>query len=159
MKLKKGKIIDERQEMQSLKNSSTVNTVMLIMLCLMMVVQTFFLQRGFAYYGPEFIVLMTGSILKIGLDIKHGLVYTEMNSKTKLTIFLYVISALIFAVLYGIRNYILFDFEAWMIVLVIIPMFFEMLILFGLAHYIYLKLSKRRLQKLEKKLDRDEFEE
>ena len=159
MKLNKTKIIDERQERQSLQNTSIVCSVMFIMLCSMLLIQTFFMQRGFSYFGPEFITLIVGSILKLVLDIRQGNAYTEMNSKTKLTLLLYVSSAMIFAVLLGIRNYILFDFNLWKIVFVIVPVFLEMLILFIAVHFIYLKLSQKRLKKLEQKLDQDEFEE
>lgn len=159
MKTNKNKIIDERQEKLSLKNTSVAFNVMTMILLVMLVVQSFFLRRDFAYIGPEFIAIVIGCVLKLILDIRQGVVYTQMNAKTKLTVALYVLSALVFSVLLGIRNYILYDFAFWKIIFVIIPMFAEMLILFTAAHFACLWLSKRRLKKLEKNLDRDEDDE
>jgi hypothetical protein len=156
MKLNSKKIIDERQERQSLQNSNIVLNVMIIMLWGMLLIQTFFMDRGFSFYGPEFITLLTGCLLKLVLDIRQGNVYTDINSKTKLTAAIYVSAALIFAGLLGIRNYMLYDFVLWKIVFVIVPVFFELLILFVIAHFVYLKLSKKRLEKLERELDEDE---
>jgi CDP-diglyceride synthetase len=156
MRIKNSKIVDERQEYQNLQNTSIVFTVMILMLAVFLVIQTLFMQRGFSYFGPEFITLITASILKIILDIRQGIVYTKTNAKTKLTVALYVSAALIFAVLLGIRNYLLYDFALWKITLVIIPVFLEMLILFGAVHFTYMKLSKKRLEKLEQKFDEEE---
>ncbi len=159
MKQNKNKIVDERQERQSQRNGNITYIVMLMMLCVFYVYQVWFLQRGFDYTWPEFTALMTGCILKIVLDVRQGIVYTSMNAKTKLTVALYVSSALIFAVVLGIRNYILFGFELWMIVLIIAPVFIGMLALFAIAHFTFMKLSKKRLEKLERKLEDDDPKE
>ena len=159
MKTRNKKIIDERQERQSLQNSSIVCTVMIIMLCVLFMIQTLLLQRGFSYYGPEFITLMAGSLLKLILDMRQGNVYTATNAKTRKTILLYVLAALIFAAVIGIRNYLLYDFELYKITYIIIPIFIEMLILFLAVHFAFLGISKKRLEKLEKELEKDEFEE
>lgn len=150
------KIIDERQERQSLKNSSIVFTVMLGMLCVFHVIQTLFLQRDFSYYGPEFITLMTGCVLRIALDIRQGNVYTEMNARTKLIAALYGSAALIFSIVVGIRNQLLFGFAPWMIILVVLPLFFIMLVLMAGAHYAFLKASKKKLAKLEHEMEKEE---
>ena len=151
------KFVDERQERQSLKNGSIVCSVMMLMLGAMIFIQTLFLNRDFSYIWPEFITLMTGCVLIFILEIRQGNVYTEMNAKTKLTAILYVSSALIASSAVGIRNYLLFHFEPWMIVLVILPMFFVMLIAMLTIHFAYLKLSKKRLEKLERELNEEEF--
>lgn len=156
MKTGSKKMIDERQERQSLKNSSTVCSVMILMLCVFHVIQTLFLQRAFSYYGPEFITLMTGCVLRIALDIRQGNVYTEMNAKTRLTAVLYGSAALIFSVVVGIRNYLFYDFELWKILFVIVPLFFVMLILFAGVHFIYLRSTEKRLANLERELGDDE---
>ncbi len=156
LKIGRKKIVDERQERQSLKNGSIVCAVMMIMLCVSHVIQTLFLNRGFSYYGPEFITLMTGCVLRLILDIRQGNVYTEMNSKIKRTAVLYVSAALIFSVVVGIRNYMLFQFELWKIVYVIISLFIVMMILFLAVHFAYLNTSKKRLEKLERQLEEDE---
>jgi cytochrome c oxidase assembly factor CtaG len=159
MKRNKNKIVDERQERQSQRNGNVTYIVMLMMLCVFYVYQVWFLQRGFDYTWPEFTVLMTGCILKIVLDVRQGIVYTSMNAKTKLTVALYVSAALIFAVVLGIRNYMLYGFELWMIVLIIAPVFIGMLALFAITHFTFMKLSKKRLEKLERKLEDDDPKE
>jgi multisubunit Na+/H+ antiporter MnhG subunit len=156
MKQNRNRIVDERQESQSRQNGNITYTVMLMMLCIFYVYQVLFQQRGFEYTWPEFIVLMTGSVLRIVLDARQGNVYTRMNAKTKLTWTLYVSSALIFAVVLGIRNYMLYGFDLWMIVLIIAPVFIFMLTLFAIAHFAYLRVSKKRLGKLERKLEADD---
>lgn len=150
------KIVDERQERQSLKNSSIVCTVMIGMLCVFHVIQTLFLQRDFSYFGPEFITLMTGCVLRIVLDIRQGNVYTEMNARTKLTAVLYVSAALIFSIVVGVRNYLLFGFALWKIIFVILPLFLVMLVLMAGAHYAFLKASKKKLAKLEHEMEKEE---
>lgn len=159
MKLNKTKIIDERQERQNLENSNIAFNAMIMMLLVGLLAQTFFLQRGFAYIGPEFIALLGGCILKIILDIRQGNLYTKGNSKTSLVMLLYGLTALGFAVLMGIRNYMLYDFALWKISFVIIPIFAEMFVLFIAVHFIYVSMAKRRLRKIEKELEKDEFEE
>ena len=150
------KIVDERQERQSQQNGNITYIVMIFMLCVFYVYQVWFQQRGFDYTWPEFTTLMTACILKIILDVRQGNVYTKMNAKTKLTWAIYVSSALIFAVVLGIRNYLLYDFDLWMIVFIIAPVFIGMFILFAITHIAYMKLSKRRLKKLERKLEEDD---
>jgi hypothetical protein len=150
------KIIDERQERQSLKNGSIVCSVMMVMLGALIFIQTLFLNRGLSYIWPEFITLMTGCVLIFILEIRQGNVYTEMNAKTKLTIVLYVLTALIASSAIGIRNYMLFHFAPWMIVLVILPMFVVMLTAMLILHFAYFKMSKKRLEKLERELDGEE---
>lgn len=156
MKRNNNKIVDERQERQSQQNGNITYIVMLMMLCVFYVYQIWFQQRGFDYTWPEFTALMTGSILKIVLDVRQGNVYTRMNAKTKLTWALYVSSALIFAVVLGIRNYMLYGFDLWMIVFIIAPVFIFMLTLFAIVHFAYLRVSKKRLEKLERKLESDD---
>jgi len=159
MKRNNNKIVDERQERQSQQNGNITYTVMLMMLCVFYVYQIWFQQRGFDYTWPEFTVLMTGCILRIVLDARQGNVYTRMNAKTKLTWVLYVSAALIFSVVLGIRNYMLYGFDLWMIVLIIAPVFIFMLALFAIVHFAYLRVSKKRLEKLERKLESDDSEE
>lgn len=156
MKRNENRIVDERQERQSQQNGNITYIVMLMMLCIFYVYQVLFQQRGFEYVWPEFTVLMTGSILRIVLDVRQGNVYTRMNAKTKLTWALYVSSALIFAVVLGIRNYMLYSFDLWMIVLIIAPVFVGMLTLFAVAHFACLRFMKKRLEKLERKLEADD---
>ena len=159
MKENKNKIVDERQERQSQQNGNITYIVMLFMLCAFYVYQVWFLQRGFDYTWPEFTTLMTACILKIILDVRQGNVYTKMNAKTKLTWVIYVSAALIFAVVLGIRNYLLYDFDLWMIVFIIAPVFIGMLALFAIAHFTFMGLTKKRLKKLERKLGDDDPEE
>lgn len=159
MKQNKSKIVDERQERQNQQNGNITYIVMLMMLCVFFIYQVWFLQRGFDYVWPEFTTLMTASILKIVLDVRQGLVYTKMNAKTKLTWGIYVSAALIFAVVLAIRNYMLYGFELWMTALIIVPVFIGMMVLFAIAHFTYMGLSKKRLEKLERKLEDDDAEE
>lgn len=159
MKPNRNKIVDERQERQSQQNGNITYIVMLMMLCIFYVYQVLFQQRGFDYTWPEFTTLMTGSILKIVLDARQGNVYTSMNAKTKLTVALYVSAALIFAVVLGIRNYMIYDFALWMIVLIIAPVFIFILTLFAICHFVYLRISKKRLKKLERRLEEEDQEE
>lgn len=159
MKQNKNKIVDERQERQSQQNGNITYIVMLMMLCVFYVYQVWFMQRGFDYTWPEFTTLMTACILKIILDVRQGNVYTNMNAKTKMTVALYVSAALIFAVVLGIRNYILYDFDLWMILFIIAPVFIIMLILFAIAHFTFMRMMKKRLEKLERRLEEDDPEE
>lgn len=159
MKQNKNKIVDERQERQSQQNGNITYIVMILMLCVFYVYQIWFLQRGFDYTWPEFTTLMTACFLKIILDVRQGNVYTSMNAKTKLTWAIYILAALLFAVGLGIRNYLLYGFELWMIVLIIAPVFLVMLTLFAIVHFTYMKLSKRRLEKLERRFEDDKPEE
>ncbi len=159
MKRNSNKIVDERHERQTQQNGNITYIVMIFMLCVFYVYQIWFLQRGFDYTWPEFTTLMTACILKIVLDVRQGNVYTRMNAKTKLTWAIYLSAALIFAVVLGIRNYMLYGFELWMIVLIIAPVFIGMFTLLAITHIAYMGLSKRRLEKLERKLEDDDPEE
>ncbi len=151
------KIVDERQERQSQKNGNITYIVIISMLCIFYVYQTLFQHLNLDETWPEFVTLMAACILKTVLDARQGIVYTKMNSKTKLTAALYVSAALIFAVVVGVSNYLLYGFAPWMIVIVVLPLFFGMLVLFLIAHFAYLKAAKKRLEKLERELDEEEF--
>jgi hypothetical protein len=159
MKQNSNKIVDERQERQSQQNGNITYIVMIFMLCIFYVYQIWFLQRGFDYTWPEFTTLMTACILKIVLDVRQGNVYTKMNAKTKLTWAIYLLAALIFAVVLGIRNYLLYGFDLWMIVFIIAPVFVGMFTLLAITHFAYMRLTKKRLEKLERKLGDDDTEE
>lgn len=159
MKRNNNKIVDERQERQSQQNGNITYIVMIMMLCIFYVYQVWFLQRGFDYTWPEFTTLMTACILKIVLDVRQGNLYTKMNAKTKLTWAMYISAALIFAVVLAIRNYILYGFDLWMIVLIIAPVFIGMMILFAITHFAFMRLTKKRLEKLERKLEDNDPEE
>lgn len=159
MKQNSNKIVDERQERQSQQNGNITYIVMIFMLLVFYVYQLWFLQRGFDYIWPEFTTLMTACILKIVLDFRQGNVYTKMNAKTKLTWTIYLSAALIFAVVLGIRNYLLYGFDLWMIVFIIAPVFIGMFTLFAITHFAFMSLTKRRLKKLERKLEDDDPEE
>lgn len=152
MNTKNNKIIDERQELQSLKNAKTCWILIIMLLALSIVIQSLVYSLRFAYYLPECFILVFACILNIILDIKQGNLYTKDNSNIKRNLILYISMSLVFSLLLGVGNYMKWHFAAPFIVIVALPTFIFMLSAMLLVDYIVRKSMKKRMESLESKL-------
>lgn len=152
---KNNKIIDERQELESLKNIKISWTVIIALLTLSTIIQavTF---NSLLMSLPETIILLIGCLLKLILDARQGLLFTKEMQNTKFNLILYISSALIASSIIGIGNYLKYGFSPVFIFGVIIPMFVFMLGLMLLCDYFYRKIAKHRINKLDTELDPDD---
>ena len=153
--MKNTKIIDERQELQSLKNAKFCWILIIVLLALSVVIQSLVYSLRFAYYLPECFILLFACILNILLDIKQGNLYTKDNSNIKRNMLLYISFSLIFSILLGVGNYLRWHFSSKLIVLISLPTFIIMLSLMFLIDYMVRKSMKRRMESLESKLLHD----
>lgn len=150
--MKNTKIIDERQELQSLKNAKTCWILIIMLLALSVVIQTLVYSLNIGYYLPECLILTFACIFNILLDIKQGNLYTKDNSNIKRNMLLYIGISFIFSLLLGVGNYIKWHFPAHLIIVVVLPAFICMLSAMLLIDYIVRKSMKKRMDSLESKL-------
>lgn len=152
MSKKNNKIIDERQELQSLKNAKTCWILIIMLLALSIVIQTLVYSLSIGYYLPECLILVFACVFNILLDIKQGNLYTKDNSNIKKNMLIYIGTALVFSLLLGVGNYIKWHFPAPLIVVVALPAFILMLFAMLLIDYLVRKSMKKRMESLESKL-------
>lgn len=152
---KNNKIIDERQELQSLKNTKISWIVITVLLALSIIIKTSFFNASSLNNFSEIIILLIGCFFKLILDARQGLLFTKEMQNTKFNIILYIASSLIGSSIVGIGNYLKYGFSPINIFAVIIPMFVFMLGLMLICDYFYRKSAKHRIKKLNEKLEKE----
>nr|WP_315021603.1 DUF6773 family protein [uncultured Aminipila sp.] len=156
MFMKTNKIIDERQELQSLKNVKICWTVAIFLLAFSVIVQSIIFTATPQHYLPELGILLISCLLNLFLDARQGNLYTKEMQNTKANLILYVMSSLTVSLIMGIGNYIKYDFPPIFILAVVIPMFLFTLALILLLDYFYRNAAQRRINKLNKEIENDE---
>ncbi len=156
MFMKNKKIIDERQELQSLKNVKICWTVAIFLLGFSVIVQSVIFTASPQHYMPELGILLIVCILNIALDVRQGNLYTKEMQNPKANLLLYVTSSLAASLVVGIGNYLKYDFPPIYILAVVIPIFMVLLVLMLLFDYFYRNAAQRRIKKLNKQLENDE---
>lgn len=156
MFMKTNKIIDERQELQSLKNIKICWTTAIFLLAFSVIVQSVIFTASPQHYMPELGILLIVSILNIILDVRQGNLYTKEMQNPKANLLLYVMSSLVASLVMGIGNYLKYDFPPIFILAVVIPMFLFLLVLMLLCDYFYRNAAQRRINKLNKEIESDE---
>ncbi|WP_312647310.1 DUF6773 family protein [Aminipila sp.] len=154
--MKNKKIIDERQELQSLKNVKICWTVAIFLLGFSVIVQSVIFTASPQHYMPELGILLIVCILNIALDVRQGNLYTKEMQNPKANLLLYVTSSLAASLVVGIGNYLKYDFPPIYILAVVIPIFMVLLVLMLLFDYFYRNAAQRRIKKLNKQLENDE---
>lgn len=156
MFMKNKKIIDERQELQSLKNVKICWTVVIFLLGFSILIQTIVFTASPQHYLPELAILTIGCFLNIILDARQGNLYTKEMQNPKANLLLYITSALVASLVMGIGNYLKYDFPPIYILAVVIPMFLILLALMLLCDYFYRGAAQRRINKLNKQIEDNE---
>ncbi|QHI72129.1 DUF6773 family protein [Aminipila terrae] len=154
--LKRNKIIDERQELQSLKNVKICWTVVIFLLAISILIQAIIFTSSPQHYMPELGILTVGCFLNIILDARQGNIYTKEMQNPKANLLLYITSALVASLVLGIGNYLKYGFPPIFILAIVIPMFVILLALMLLCDFIYRKAALGRLNKFNKTLEKDE---
>lgn len=154
--LKRNKIIDERQELQSLKNVKICWTVTIFLLAFSILIQAIIFTSSPQHYMPELGILTVGCFLNIILDARQGNIYTKEMQNPKANLLLYITSALVASLVLGIGNYLKYGFPPIFILAIVIPMFVILLALMLLCDFIYRKAALGRLNKFNKTLEKDE---
>lgn len=156
MFMRNNKIIDERQELQSLKNVKICWTVVIFLLAFSIVIQAVVFTVSPLHFLPELGILLIVCILNIILDVRQGNLYTKEMQNPKANLLLYVTSSLAASLVLGIGNYLKYDFPPIYILAVVIPMFLVLLGLMLLCDYFYRNAAQHRINKLAKQLENDE---
>lgn len=147
------KMIDERQELQSLKNVKICWTVAIFLLAFSVIVQSVIFTSSPQQYMPELGILLICCFLNLILDARQGNLYTKEMQNTKANLFLYVMSSLATGLGIGIGNYLKYDFPPVYILAVVIPVFLVTLALILLLDYFYRGAAQRRMNQLNKKIE------
>lgn len=153
MFMRNKKIIDERQELQSLKNIKISWTVMILLLAFSTCIQSIIFNTSPMHFMPELIILLVGCFLNLILEIRQGNLYTKEMQNTKRNLILYTVSALVTGLIIGIGNYMKYDFPPIYILVIVIPMFLFTLALMLLCDFLYRKLAQHKLNKINKTLE------
>lgn len=156
MFMKNNKMIDERQELQSLKNVKICWTVAIFLLAFSVLVQSVVFTASPQQYMPELGILLICCLLNLILDARQGNLYTKEMQNPKANLLLYVMSSLATGLVVGIGNYLKYDFPPVYILAVVIPVFLFTLALILLLDYFYRSAAQRRIKKLDKALEDDE---
>ncbi len=156
MFMKNKKIIDERQELQSLKNVKICWTVAIFLLGFSVILQSVIFTASPQHYMPELVILLVSCILNLILDARQGNLYTKEMQNPKANLLLYVTSSLATSLVVGIGNYLKYDFPPVYILAVVIPVFLFTLALILLLDYFYRGAAQRRMNKLNKEIEEDE---
>lgn len=93
MKFFKKRIVDERMELQSLRNAKKCWNLVIILLAAAFFIQVFLMNRDFSYVLPEWLILMVAAVYNLYLDTRDGNIYTSENSNPKKVLLLYVLTA------------------------------------------------------------------
>ena len=104
------KIIDERQELQSLKNMKICWLTIISLLALSIMIQAVVFTVSPLYYIPEVAILLIVCFLNIILDIRQGNLYTKEMQNKKFNLLLYVFSSLTVGLMTAVGNYLKYDF-------------------------------------------------
>ncbi|QAT41847.1 DUF6773 family protein [Aminipila luticellarii] len=155
MSMKSKKILDERQELQSLKNTRICWTIAIFLLAFSAILQMVMLDAPM-YYMPELVILFAVCILNLILNAVQGNLYTKEMQNYTFNMFLYIMSALTMSLIIGVGNYIKYDLPPIAVLFITIPLFLFTFALMLLCDYIYRKVTLRRLRKFDKKLEKEE---
>ena len=90
----KKRIVDERMELQSLKNARKSWSFLLLATGFCILAEHHLLQWELKYVIPQIIVLLAASGYNLFLDIRDGNIYTGENSSRKKIFLLYAIREL-----------------------------------------------------------------
>ncbi|WP_312354780.1 DUF6773 family protein [Aminipila sp.] len=150
------KIIDERQELQSLKNMKICWLTIISLLALSIMIQAVVFTVSPLYYIPEVAILLIVCFLNIILDIRQGNLYTKEMQNKKFNLLLYVFSSLAVGLMTAVGNYLKYDFPPIFMLVIVIPMFLFTLALMLLCDYFYRKAAQKRLNKLNAQAETDD---
>lgn len=146
---KKKVVIDERQELQSLKNAKICFDVTLLLLGISILLQVVIYPSKPMQYLPETVILFIISILNIAIDVKQGNLYTKDMQNYKRNMILYISASLFIGLVVGIGNFINYGFSPLLILAVTVPIFLLSFALMLFTDFAYRKFAYKKLKKLE----------
>ncbi len=147
------RIIDERMELQSLKNAKKSWNFLLLATGLCFLIEIYVLNWSFYYVVPQWIVLMTAAIYNLFLDVKDGNIFTAEAANRKSIFILYVVSALVTGVFVGYGFY---SRHHWSAAKSLFLGIFTFLLVCGLIYlldHILYRIGKKRIEKREEETE------
>lgn len=144
----KKRIVDERMELQSLRNAKKSWNFLLLGLGICMLVEFYVFKWNFIYITPQWVLLLAAAIYNMVLDIRDGNIYTVENSNRKHVFLLYTAAAFITSLFIGYGFHSLHDRP---IVISIIMGVFSFFLIWGLMYLLDSALFRFGKKSLEKK--------
>lgn len=97
----KKQIVDERMELQSLRNAKKSWNFLLLASALGLLVEMYLFHWEFKYMALQWAAILMAIIYNLFLDIRDGNLYTSENSSRKKVFGLYAVSSLVAALIMG----------------------------------------------------------
>lgn len=145
---KKNIIVDERQELQGLKNAKLTLSIMLLLLGLCICIEIA-VYGDPAYFWPETLVLLICALTNLFLDIKHGLFYTSDNQNSKRNMILYISAAFVSSGILTAGNFLKYQYAPFKVIILFPITFFITLGLMLALDSTIRSLTKKRMKNLE----------
>lgn len=145
----KKRIVDERMELQSLKNAKKSWNFLLLGLGICMLLEIYVFQWDFRYVTPQWILLLAAALYNLILDYKDGNVYTAENSNRRKVFVLYTAAAFITSLFVGYGFHSLHGRPPVISLIMGVLSFFFIWGLMYLFDSILFRIGKNRLEKKE----------
>lgn len=141
----KKRIVDERMELQSLKNARKSWTFLILATGFCLLAELYLFQWELKYVIPQALVVLAASIYNLFLDTRDGNIYTAESSNRKKVFLLYFLSSLAASLLIAYGFYSRYSLMAAIILFIIF--FFFMFGLMYLLDSLFFRMGKKRALK------------
>ena len=141
----KKRIVDERMELQSLKNARKSWNFLLIATGLCLLAELHLLQWELKYVLPQAVIVLAASLYNIFLDTRDGNIYTAESANRKRLFLLYSISSLAASLIIASGFYRRYSLITAIIIFIIL--FFFMFGLMYLFDSLIFHMGKKRALK------------
>lgn len=101
----KRRIIDERMELQSLRNARKSWNFLIMAMGFCILLEFYIFHWEFKYILPQWITVLAAAIYNLYLDARDGNIYTAEASNRRRTFFLYTISSFLTALIVAYGHY------------------------------------------------------
>ena len=138
----KKRIVDERMELQSLRNARKSWNFLLIATGLCLLAELHLLQWELKYVLPQAVIVLAASVYNLFLDARDGNIYTAENANRKKLFLLYAISSLAASLIIAYSFYVRYSLATAVISFLLL--FFFMFGLMYLVDSLCFRIGKKR---------------
>lgn len=138
----KKRIVDERMELQSLRNARKSWNFLLLATGFCLLAELHLLQWELKYIVPQAVVVLAASVYNLFLDARDGNIYTAENANRKKLFLLYFISSLAASLIIAYSFYVRYSLT--IAVISFLLLFFFMFGLMYLVDSLIFRIGEKR---------------
>lgn len=142
----KKRIVDERMELQSLKNARKSWNFLLLATGFCILIEFYVFHWSFKYVAPQWITVLAAALYNLFLDARDGNIYTAEASNRKRIFLLYTLSSLITALIVAYGHYTLSSGSLTKGITMFIASFLIICSLIYLADALAYRIGKKRAE-------------